>query len=100
MNPIQILSKFKGQSPQQIAMQLIGNTNNPMLNNLVQMARNGDRQGIENFARNVLKEQRKGLWQGICTNARNDKQNEIISIWFLIEYAYPNIIYYIRKGGT
>lgn len=57
MNPIQILSKFKGQSPQQIAMQLIGNTNNPVINNLVQMAKNGDRQGVENFARNVLKEQ-------------------------------------------
>lgn len=57
MNPIQILTQFKGQSPQQIAMKLIGNTNNPMLNNLVQMAKNGDRQGIENFARNVLKEQ-------------------------------------------
>lgn len=57
MNPMQILTQFKGQSPQQIAMQLIGNTNNPMLNNLVQMAKNGDRQGIENFARNVLKEQ-------------------------------------------
>ena len=57
MNPIQVLSKFKGQSPQQIAMQLIGNTNNPMLNNLIQMAKNGDRQGVENFARNVLKEQ-------------------------------------------
>ena len=57
MNPIQVLSKFKGQGPQQIAMQLIGNTNNPMLNNLVQMAKNGDRQVIENFARNVLKEQ-------------------------------------------
>ena len=57
MNLIQILSQFKGQSSQQIAMQLIGNTNNPMINNLVQMAKNGDRQGIENFARNVLKEQ-------------------------------------------
>ena len=57
MNPMQLLTQFKGQSPQQIAMQLIGNTNNPMLNNLVQMAKNGDRQGIENFARNVLKEQ-------------------------------------------
>lgn len=57
MNPIQVLSKFKGQSPQQIAMKLIGNTNNPVINNLVQMAKNGDRQGIENFARNVLKEQ-------------------------------------------
>lgn len=57
MNPMQILTQFKGQSPQQIAMQLIGNTNNPMINNLLTMAKNGDRQGIENFARNVLKEQ-------------------------------------------
>ena len=57
MNPMQILTQFKGQSPQQIAMQLIGNTNNPVINNLVQMAKNGDRQGVENFARNVLKEQ-------------------------------------------
>lgn len=57
MNPMQILTQFKGQSPQQIAMQLIGNTNNPVINNLLQMAKNGDRQGIENFARNVLKEQ-------------------------------------------
>lgn len=57
MNPLEILKKFKGQSPQQIAMQMIGNTNNPMINNLVTMAKNGDRQGIENFARNVLKEQ-------------------------------------------
>ena len=57
MNPMQLLTQFKGQSPQQIAMQLIENTNNPMLNNLVQMAKNGDRQGVENFARNVLKEQ-------------------------------------------
>ena len=39
MNPMQLLTQFKGQSPQQIAMQLIGNTNNPMLNNLVQMAK-------------------------------------------------------------
>ena len=61
MNPMQILTQYKGQSPQQIAMQLIENTNSPMLNNLVQMAKNGDRQGIENFARNVLKEQRKGF---------------------------------------
>lgn len=57
MNPLEILKKFKGQSPQQIAMQMIGNTNNPMINNLVTMAKNGDKQGVENFARNVLKEQ-------------------------------------------
>ena len=57
MNLLDMLKQFKGRNPQEIAMQLIGNTNNPMLNNLVQMARNGDRQGVENFARNVLKEQ-------------------------------------------
>lgn len=57
MNPLEILKRFKGQSPQQIAMQMIKNTNNPMINNLVTMAKNGDKQGVENFARNILKEQ-------------------------------------------
>ena len=61
MNLLDMLKQFKGRNPQEIAMQMIGNINNPMINNLVQMARNGDRQGVENFARNVLKEQRKGF---------------------------------------
>ena len=61
MNLLDMLKQFKGRNPQEIAMQMIGNTTNPMINNLVQMAKNGDKQGVENFARNVLKEQRKGF---------------------------------------
>ena len=33
--------------------------NNPMMNNLIQMAQRGDTKGVENFARNLCKE--KGL---------------------------------------
>lgn len=59
MNPIDMLKTFAsgGRNPQEIAMQLVGNNNNPMINNLVKMAQNGDYQGVENFARNMLKEQ-------------------------------------------
>lgn len=58
-NPIQIIKTLLGkkQNAEQIAMQLIGQNNNPMLNNLVNMARNGKTQEIENIARNMFKEQ-------------------------------------------
>lgn len=46
-----------GKNPRQIAMQLLGNTNNPIINNLVSMAQNGDYKGVETIARNILKEQ-------------------------------------------
>ena len=57
MNPFDMLKTFKGRNPQEIAMQLIGSNTNPVINNLVTMAKNGDTQGVENFARNMLKEQ-------------------------------------------
>ncbi len=47
------------KNPQEMAKQMLGANNNPMLNNLVQMAQKGDSQGIENFARNIFKE--KGM---------------------------------------
>lgn len=58
-NPIQIIKTLLGkkQSPEQIAMQLIGQNNNPMLNNLINMAKNGKTQEIESIARNMFKEQ-------------------------------------------
>lgn len=57
MNPIQMLQTFfkKGMSPQQMVGQM-GNQN-PMITNLIKMAQNGDSQGVENFARNLFKEQ-------------------------------------------
>ena len=58
MNPMDMLKMAMngGKNPQEIAKQLIGN-GNPMLNNLVKMAEEGNYQGVENFARNLCKEQ-------------------------------------------
>ncbi len=56
MNPMQIIKGFmtKGMIPKGIVMNIIGN--NPIFSNLVSMAEKGDNQGVEQFARNVLKE--------------------------------------------
>lgn len=62
-NPIQLLQTFMANkgNPQQLllrAMSMMGN-NNPMIENLVNMANSGDTKGVEQFARNILKE--KGI---------------------------------------
>lgn len=59
MNPLDMIKSFMsgGKNAEQIAMQLIGNSNNPFMNNLVDMAKKGDYQGVENIARNMFKEQ-------------------------------------------
>lgn len=56
MNPMQIIKGFmtKGMTPKGIVKNMIGN--NPILGNLVEMADRGDNQGVEKFARNLLKE--------------------------------------------
>lgn len=56
MNPMQIIKSFmtKGMTPKGIVKNMIGN--NPILGNLVEMADRGDTQGVEKFARNLLKE--------------------------------------------
>lgn len=60
MNPIQILQNFlgKGGNVQQLLMQVMSTTqnNNPMINNLMNMANSGNSQGIENFARNFFRD--------------------------------------------
>ena len=59
MNPLDMIKQFMsgGKKAEEIAMQLIGNSNNPFLNNLVDMAKKGDYKGVENIARNMFKEQ-------------------------------------------
>lgn len=58
-NPISLLKMMMGKmKPQEIITNMMGN-NNPMINNLVQMAQNGNNKGVEDFARNVCKE--KGI---------------------------------------
>ena len=55
MNPYEILKAIK--NPQEYVLGMLGTNTNPMLKNLVEMARNGDTKGVENFARNLFKEQ-------------------------------------------
>lgn len=59
MNLLQMikLAISGGKNPQEIVKQMIGNNNNPIIQNLVKMAENGDHQGVENVARNIFKEQ-------------------------------------------
>ena len=53
---LQMLMK-KGNNPQQMVEQMIQSMggDNLMLGNLIQMAKNGNKQNIEQFARNICK---------------------------------------------
>ena len=54
MNPMQIIQMIKsGSNPQQLIMSFLQQQNNPMANNLLQMAQNGNTSGIEQIARNM-----------------------------------------------
>ena len=58
MTPIDMIKTFinNGQKPQDFINKAINNNSNPLIGNLVQMAKSGNSQGIENFARNIMKE--------------------------------------------
>ena len=57
-NPMQFMNMLKGiKSPKDTVINIVKTNNNPMIKNLVEMAKKGDNQGVENFARNMLKEQ-------------------------------------------
>ena len=57
-NPMQFMNMLKGiKNPKDAVINMIKTNNNPMVKNLVEMAEKGDNQGVENFARNMLKEQ-------------------------------------------
>lgn len=56
MDPINMIKTFigKGLTPQEMINTM--NVQNPIIGNLVNMAKNGNTEGIENFARNMFKE--------------------------------------------
>lgn len=59
-NSMQMLkTMMNSKNPQQFIMNMMGNNSNPMLGNLMDMAKNGNNKGIENFARNLCKQ--KGI---------------------------------------
>ena len=57
-NPMQFMSMLKSiKNPKEAVINMVKSNNNPMLKNLVEMAEKGDTKGVENFARNILREQ-------------------------------------------
>ena len=61
MNILQLVSMMKGGNPQQVVMNFMQQNagNNPILNNVMGMVQKGDQQGVEQLARNLMKE--KGI---------------------------------------
>lgn len=59
MDPINMIKEFigKGISPQQILGNVMKNNSNPVFNNLIEKAKEGDTKRVETFARNLFKEQ-------------------------------------------
>lgn len=53
-NPLELLKMIK--NPEQYVRNIARQQNNPMLNNLIKMAERNNKQEVEQFARNVLKE--------------------------------------------
>jgi hypothetical protein len=72
INPLQLIGIIKKGNPQQIAQQLIQQnfSNNPMMMNLYQMGVSGNYKGVENFARQYLKQQGKDLDQEMANFAQ------------------------------
>ena len=57
-NPMQMMNFLKGiKNPKEAVINMVKSNNNPMVKNLVEMAEKGNSEGIENFARNMFKEQ-------------------------------------------
>lgn len=59
MNPMMMLKTLINgkKDPQSIISTMMNGNNNPMLQNVLNMAKNGDTKGVEDFARNLFKEQ-------------------------------------------
>lgn len=59
-NPFQIINMLKNiKNPKDLIMNMANQNSNPILKNLIDMANKGDTQGIEQFARNLYKQQGK-----------------------------------------
>ena len=56
-DPIQFIKAIK--NPQEFVLNTLGTNTNPIMKKLLEMAKNGDRDGMETFARNLFKEQGK-----------------------------------------
>lgn len=73
MNNLELIKNFmtKGMTPKGIAMQMMGN--NPIFANLINMAETGNNKGVENFARNMLKEKNLNFDEELANFKKNFK---------------------------
>lgn len=74
-NSIETIKKFVGSggTPQEFIMKAMGSNNNPMLNNLIQIAKNGNSKDIEMFARNLFKEKGRNFDEEFSQFMKNFK---------------------------
>lgn len=57
MNPLNMIKGMMGNmNPRNIAMNMLKNNTNPIFANLIEMANKNDVKGLENFARNYMKD--------------------------------------------
>lgn len=60
MNPLNMIKGMMGNmNPKNIVMNMLKNNTNPIFANLIEMANKNDTKGLEQFARNYMKEQGK-----------------------------------------
>ena len=60
MNPLNMIKGMMGNmNPKNIVMNMLKGNTNPIFANLIEMANKNDVKGLENFARNYMKEQGK-----------------------------------------
>lgn len=57
-NSMQFMNMLKGiKNPKETVLNMVKSNTNPMVKNLVEMAEKNDVKGLENFTRNIMKEQ-------------------------------------------
>ena len=60
MNPLNMIKGMMGiGNPKDMVMNMLKENTNPIFANLIEMANKNDVKGLENFARNYMKEQGK-----------------------------------------
>ena len=73
-NPMQFMNMLKGiKNPKEAVINMIKSNNNPMIKNLVEMAEKGQNDKIEEFARNLFKEQNRDFDQEFGEFMKNFK---------------------------
>ena len=73
-NPMQFMNMLKGiKNPKDAVINMIKKNNNPMIKNLVEMAEKGQNDKIEEFARNLFREQNRDFDQEFGEFMKNFK---------------------------